>query len=206
MAATYLIAVSGATRETLEGVTALLAAGVLILVGLWLHDKAHASRWQAYLDSRLEGAMGPRTRRGLAFVAFLAVYREAFETVLFYQALWLQLARGAVHAFVGGAAIAAVCLVGLAWLIVSGGARLPIGPFFTATAALLALLAVVLAGQGIAALQEAGVLDVHPIGGPRIPVLGVYPDLFGTTLQVMVALLVVAIVAQRRRQRSPAAR
>jgi high-affinity iron transporter len=107
-----------------------------------------------------------------------------------------------VHAFVGGAVAAVVGLIAIAWLIVRGGARLPIGPFFGATAALLALLAVVLAGQGVAALQEAGVLDVHPIGGPRIPMLGVYPDLFAATLQVVVALLVVAIVAQRRRQRS----
>ena len=143
--------------------------------------------------------MGSRTRGSLAFVAFLAVYREAFETVLFSQALWLQLAPGAAPAFLGGAACAALCLVALGWLIVRGSLRLPIGPFFSATAALLALLAVVLAGQGIAALQEAGLLDVHPIAGPRIPMLGIYPDLLGTTLQAMVALVVIAGVLQRRR-------
>ncbi len=203
VAATYLIAISGATRETLEGVTALLAAAVLLLVGLWLHDKAHADRWKTYLDSRIGEEMGARTRRSLAFVAFLAVYREAFETVLFYQALWLQLARGAAHAFLGGAAAAALCLVAVGWLIVRGGLRLPIGPFFRATAALLALLAVVLVGQGIAALQEAGLLDVHPIDGPRIPMLGVYPDLFGTTLQAMVALVVVAGAVRRSRSARP---
>ena len=203
VAATYLITISGAARETLEGITALLASGILVFVGLWLHDKAHASRWQAYLDSWLGGAMGARTRRSLAFVAFLAVYREAFETVLFYEALWLQLARGAAHAFLGGVAAATVCLVAVAWLIVRGGVRLPIGPFFTGTAALLAILAVVLAGQGVAALQEAGVLDVRPIVGPRIPMLGVYPDLFATMLQLIVALLIVTFVVQRRRQRVP---
>ena len=109
-----------------------------------------------------------------------------------------------MHAFVGGAVAAVVGLIAIAWLIVRGGARLSIGPFFTATAAMLALLAVILAGQGVAALQEAGVLDVHPIGGPRIPMLGVYPDLFAAALPVMVALLIVAIIAQRRRQRSVA--
>jgi high-affinity iron transporter len=199
VAATYLIAISGATREALEGGTALLAAAILLLVGFWLHDKAHADRWTAYLGRRLDGAMGARTRGSLALVAFLAVYREAFETVLFYQALWVQLARGAVDAFLGGAAAAAVCLVALGWLIIRGSLRLPIGPFFNATAALLALLAVVLAGQGIAALQEAGLLDVHPIAGPRLPMLGVYPDLVGTTLQVLVLLLVVAGALRRSR-------
>ena len=199
IAATYLSAISGATREVLEGATALLAAAVLLYVGFWLHDKSHAARWQAYLRDRLEGALGPRTRWSLALVAFLAVYREAFETVLFYQALWLQLQAGAMHAFLGGVAAAVVGLVILGWVMVRGGLRLPIGPFFGTTAALLVLLAIVLAGQGVAALQEAGLLDPHPIGGPRIPMLGVYPDLLGLALQAMVVLIVVAGVAQRRR-------
>jgi high-affinity iron transporter len=203
VAATYLVAISGATRELLEGATALVAAAILLVVGLWLHDKSYAERWEAYLGSRLGGELGARTRGSLALVAFLAVYREAFETVLFYQALWLQLAHDAGHAFVGGAAAAAVSLVVLGWLIVRGSVRLPVRPFFRAMAALLALLAVVLAGQGIAALQEAGLLDVHPIAGPRIPMLGLYPDLFGATLQALVLLLVVAGGLRRSRSARP---
>jgi hypothetical protein len=116
--ASYVITVTGATRETLEGTSALLAAVVLLFVGFWLHDKAHADRWQAYLRGRLEGALGPRTGVSLALVVFLAVYREVFETVLFYQALWFALDEGAVHAFVAGIGAAAVCLVILGGLIV----------------------------------------------------------------------------------------
>ena len=59
-----------------------------------MHDKSHARRWNAYVRQRLSSAMGRSAAWGLAAVSFLAVYREVFETVLFYQALWLQTAPG----------------------------------------------------------------------------------------------------------------
>ena len=190
--ASYVVTISGATREVTEGATALAAAGILLYVGFWMHDKAHARRWQAYVQRRLQGALGRRTAWGLAVVSFLAVYREAFETVLFYQALWLQTAPGSTHALVTGLATAAVVLTGLSWLIVRGSLRLPLGVFFGGTSIALALLAIVLAGKGVAALQGAAILTPYPVGAPRLPLLGVYPDLLGLLLQSALALLVVA--------------
>jgi high-affinity iron transporter len=190
--ASYVVTISGATRELTEGVTALAAAAILLYVGFWMHDKSHAQRWQAYVQRRLQGALGRRTAWGLAVVSFLAVYREVFETVLFYQALWLQTAPGAAHALVGGLAAGAVLLTVLSWLIVRGSLRLPLGVFFGATSVALAALAIVLAGKGIAALQEAAILAPYPVGAPRLPLLGVYPDLLGLLLQTTLALLVAA--------------
>ena len=112
-----------------------------IWVGFWMHDKSHAARWQAYLQSRLQGALGRRATWGLAAVSFLAVYREVFETVLFYQALWLQTAPAGRHALWAGIARAAVVLALLSWLIVRGSLRLPLGVFFGATSIVLAALA-----------------------------------------------------------------
>jgi high-affinity iron transporter len=70
--------------------------------------------------------------------------------------------------------------------------RLPVGPFFGATSALLALLAVVLAGKGVAALQQAGIVPVSPVHGPALPALGLYPSAQGLALQ---AALMIAIAA-----------
>jgi high-affinity iron transporter len=189
--ASSLVTISGATREVTEGLTALAATGVLLYVGFWMHDKAHAQRWDAYLRRRLRGALGHRATWGLAAISFLAVYREVFETVLFYEALWLQTAPGGQHALVAGFGVAAVVLAVLSWLIVRGSLRLPLGVFFGATALVLAGLAIVLAGKGIAALQEAAVLSPHPLPAPRLPLLGIYPDLLGLVLQAALALLVV---------------
>ena len=85
---------SGATREVTEGLSALVAAAILLYVGFWMHGKSQARQWQAYLDRRLAGALAGRTLWALAFVSFLAVYREAFETVLFYEALAVQAGPG----------------------------------------------------------------------------------------------------------------
>jgi len=164
-----------------------------------MHDKSHAARWAAYLRTRLHGALGRRATWGLAAVSFVAVYREVFETVLFYQALWLQTAPGARHALMGGLVVAAVALVLLSWLIIRGSLSLPLGIFFGATSMVLAALAVVLAGKGIKALQEAGVLAPHPVAAPSMPLLGVYADGLGLVLQLALVLVLVVGFTWRTR-------
>ena len=77
--ASYVINISGATREVTEGVTALIAAAILLYVGFWMHSKSYARQWQDYLARRLQGALSGRTMGALALVSFLAVYREAFR-------------------------------------------------------------------------------------------------------------------------------
>ncbi len=199
LAASYVVTLSGASREVTEGVTALIAAGMLLYVGFWMHRNAQAARWTAYLRSQVEAALSGRTRWALASIAFLAVYREAFETVLFYQALWIEAGPSGRLAVLGGFATAAVGLVLLGWLILKMGLRLPVGWFFGVGAALMAVLAVVLAGKGIAALQQAGRLPVEPVDLPTIPSLGVYPTWLGVLTQLAIVVLIVAAVAYSRR-------
>jgi len=192
--ASYVMVISGATREMTEGVTALVAAAILLYVGFWMHRKAYADRWRTFLQDQLRDALSARTMWALAIVSFLAVYREAFETVLFYQALWIQAAPAYVPVL-GGLLAAAVALVVLSWLILRGSIRLPIGLFFGATSLLLALLAVIFVGKGVAALQEAGTLPIDPVNVPAIPALGVYPNLLGLALQVALILLIGGVFA-----------
>jgi len=192
VAASRMVTLSGASRETTEGVIALIAAGMLLSVGFWMHGKAYSARWRAFIDERLGGAVSRRATWALALLSFLAVYREAFETVLFAQALWQQAGPDGRHAALGGFAVALAALAALGWVIVRGSVHLPVGVFFGATSALLALLAVVFAGKGVAALQEAGVVPVSPVHGPALPVLGLYPSAQGLVLQ---AALMVTIAA-----------
>ncbi len=190
--AAYVVEVSGASREMTEGVTALLAAAILLYVGFWLHDKMHARRWKEFIEDRVHGALSSGTLWGIALVAFIAVYREVFETVLFYQALWLQAGDGGHNMVLAGFLSAALLLVVLSWLIFRFSVRLPLRLFFGINSALLYLLAIVFAGKGIAALQEAGKLPVDPVSFPRIDLLGIYPNLQGLLAQA--ALLILAAV------------
>jgi high-affinity iron transporter len=201
-----LIAISGAQREVTEGVTALVSAGVLLYVGFWLHSKSSAARWSAFIRGRMAGAAGGfglKAGLAIALVAFLAVYREVFETVLFYQALWLQAGEAGRSAVLIGFAAGAAALVLLAWAIVRFSLRLPLSLFFGVSAAMLAVLSVVFAGQGIAALQEAGKLPVSPLDFPAVPLLGIYPNLQGLLLQLA---LVAVIIGGWLMVRAPARR
>ncbi len=187
-----LIAISGAHREMTEGITALVAAGLLLYVGFWLHSKANAARWNQFIKDQMTTALSGSALFSITLVSFLAVYREVFETVLFYQALWVQAEGSAQTGVLAGFAIGVAALAALAWLIARFSLRLPLGTFFAASSMLLAVMAVVFAGQGIAALQAAGKLASNRIDFPAIPLLGIYPNLQGLTLQL--ALLTIIVI------------
>jgi high-affinity iron transporter len=189
LVATRLVAVSGASRELTEGFGSLLAAAVLVSVGIWMHGKSQADAWQRYVKARMTNALSRGSAWFMFMLAFLIVYREAFETVLFYVALWSQGNHGAV---IGGAATAALALAAIAWLMLRFSRRLPFGKFFSISAILMAVLAVVLAGKGVAALQEAGWLHLTLVPAPRIELLGVHPTLQGLLAQAAVLAMLVA--------------
>jgi high-affinity iron transporter len=199
-AATWLISISGASRELTEGFGSLLAAVVLISVGVWMHGKGQADAWQAYIRERLSKALNRESAWFLCLLAFVVVYREVFETILFYAALWSQ---GAGAAVIGGAAAAVACLGLIAWALLSYSKRLPIGQFFTYSSWLMAALAVVLAGKGASALQEAGLLDIGPIAGvPRIELLGLYPTWQGVLVQALTTIVLLAAFGLNHRRTS----
>jgi high-affinity iron transporter len=197
-AASYLLEITGANRELTVGVSALLASAMLLYVGFWLHKRSYAQAWQAFIREQVTAALGKRTLWAMAGISFLAVYRELFEIVLFYQTLWAQAGPEGQGAVLAGIAAAAVALAAIAWAILKYSVRLPIGPFFTATSALLVLMAVVFVGHGVAALQEAGVLHFTPTHFISLPLLGVHPSVQGLASQGLVLLLVVAGIAANR--------
>ena len=187
--AAYAFDISGANRELTEGFSALFAAVILLAVGIWMHQKSLAGRWQIYIREKLSAALTKRSAFFLFLLAFVAVYREVFETILFYIALWTRGNGGAILAgLVAGAAALAV----IAAIMLRTSRRLPIGQFFGWSSLLIAVLAVVLAGKGVAALQEAGMVPAMAVDGPRIELLGVYPSLLPLVAQAIVLVVAVA--------------
>ena len=204
-AAAELVQISGANREVIEGVTALVASAMLLYVGYWLHNKSSARAWQGFIKERVGTALADGTLWAMALVSFLAVYREMFETVLFYQALWVQAGDAGQGAFFGGAAAAVVALAAAGWTMFRFGVRLPLGPFFAAMSILMCLLAVVLAGKGVAALQEAGAIGTDLVNAPALPWLGVFPTWQTLGAQALVLAIVIGgLVFTRRTGRPPA--
>lgn len=193
--AAYVIDVGGAQRELLEGCTALFAAVMVLWLGVWMHDRRHAAAWQDYIKSSLVSGGG---RFGFAVLAFFSVYRELFEVILFYETLWLQAGPAGHNAVLAGGATALVLLVGLAWVILRGSAKLPLSLFFTINAALLCVLSVVFAGHGIKALQEAGVLGTRPVAFFEFDWLGIHADAYSLGAQALALLAIMFLYGRSR--------
>jgi high-affinity iron transporter len=190
--ATYLVNVSGASREMTEGFSAIFAAVVLLAVGIWMHQKSLAGRWQAYVQQKLSAALNGKSMLMLFLLAFVTVYREVFETVLFYAALWTE-ENGAY--LLAGLGLGIAILAGIAAILLRSSARLPISQFFAASSALVGILAVVLIGKGAAALQKVGLIPDTPVSLPRIELLGVYPSLQPIAAQLVILMIIIASIA-----------
>ncbi len=199
IAARTVISVSGAGREAFEGATILVATAVLFWVSYWLISKAEAERWQAFVRSRVEQAVGRGALYGFGFLSFMVVFREGFETVLFYEALAARSGGAAgqtllLSGFLFGSAALGLLYVAFAKL----GPKIPMRAFFNVTGGLLYFMAFRFAGAGVRELQDAGIVPVTPLvflpdSSLLGDWLGLYP--FAEPLALQAVLLAAAAFA-----------
>jgi len=188
--AQHFVNISGASREIMEGVAALLAAIVLFYVGFWMHSKTNASNWQAYIHDNIHRHLSTGTLWGIAALAFIAVYREVFETVLFYQALLTQSLPSQFMSIGTGFIAGVVVLAMIAYLMIKYSLRLPIRKFFLFTTYLMLALSFVLIGKAVAALQEAALINISPLPiHLDIAWLGIHATWEGILSQLLIVLL-----------------
>jgi high-affinity iron transporter len=192
---TVLQAIPG-SKDIIEGLTLLVAVGVLFSVSYWLISRVEAAKWQAFIREKVTTALDHGGGRALAFVAFLAVYREGAETALFYQALFnegshvvLPITLGII---VGFAALAVIFS-----LFYRFGVRIPLRPFFSVTSVLLYYMAFVFMGKAVRELQEGNALPISIIHGfPTVEALGLYPTWQTLLAQLLLLALFVFALAK----------
>lgn len=193
--ASTVIEIAPVDREILEGATALLAVAVLFAVTFWLVSRLEQRRWMEFMRARVAAAVATGGAIAFAGLGFTAVYREGFETALFYQALSL-FTEGLTLWVIAGALVAAVALAGVGYAIFVLGRKLPIRPLLIAGASILLVLSVTFAGNAVRALQEGDVIAVIPIEGEwaRLPlfvaeITGIHPTVQGIAVQAAMLLL-----------------
>jgi high-affinity iron transporter len=189
--------ITPAKREALEGATMVVATVVLFYVSYWLLSKMEVAKWNHFVKSKVQDALTSGSGLALATAAFLAVYREGFETVLFYKALFLTGGQGGgTMPILGGILVGSVAMVGVYIAINRFGLRLPLKPFFGVTSAFLYYMAFVFAGKGVAELQEGGFIPTTILpSAPRLPALGIYPTVESLLVQgILIVLLLLALV------------
>jgi high-affinity iron transporter len=196
-----LFTITPGQREAIEGGTMLLAAGMLFYVSYWLLSKIEAAKWNAFVRGKMQSALTSGSGMALTAVAFLAVYREGFETILFYKALFASAGAAGTVSVLAGMAVGAVGLIAVYLAINQLGLRVAMKPFFAITGVMLYYMAFVFAGKGIAELQEARLVPLTIVEwAPRIPALGIYPTVESLAVQgVLVVLAVIAAAWALRR-------
>jgi high-affinity iron transporter len=163
-------------------------------MGFWLHRTTEIGRWTKFINGKVKTALEGKRLFGLAAISFMAVFREAFETVLFLRALWLEGGMSTKWAMSAGAFGAFTLIIFLAWIILKYAAKIPIRKLFDFSASLMTLLAVILIGKGIHSLQETGLLGVtaSPIN-LRFDLIGFFPTLETTLAQLIILVLALSL-------------
>jgi high-affinity iron transporter len=181
-------------RELIEGFTGLVAASMLLYVSYWLHSNTSVKGWQRQIHRRTAEALTTGSLVGLATLAFLAVFREGAESVLFFLGMAAAISTGDLLIGLG---IGAAGLVVLGALIMVIGVRIPMRPFFAIAGVLVFYLCFKFLGTGIHALQIAGVLPTTAATYlPASDLFGISPTWQTTIPQILLLILAASVLLE----------
>ena len=191
------------SQEIIEGVAALTAVAVLFYVSNWMISKSESAVWSQYIEGKVASSAARGSMFALGFTAWLAVFREGAEVILFYQPLMQESNAKMVWL---GFVVGCVLLVAVFLAIRLLSIKLPLKPFFLGTSILMAVMSICFLGAGIKELIEGGVIDAayhdwFPLNDV-LDILGIYP-LYETLIPqfILLVITVVTFAVQIRRNR-----
>ncbi len=177
---------NGVHNDLLEGVTILAAAALMLYVSGWLLLRQDPRSWQQFLRAKADEALSRQTGIAVASLAFLAVFREGAETVLFIHAL-AQSSGGWSAGLIAGLAVGAVILMVLFFAINVLTRRLPLRPLFIVTSGFLFLMALKFIGEAIQEFQEQQIVPYTEMRGTNwLSGVGLNPTLEAIATQLFV--------------------
>ncbi len=197
----WLINISGQNREIMEGLISLFAVIILSFVGFWLHNNSHAEKWKKFVEEKIGKQLQKEKMFGLAFFSFMVVFREAFESILFLQAINLETTPTNKSA-IGLGVLAAFGLIALlGFLFLRYSKKIPVRQLFLYSSWGISLLAVILLGKGIHSIQESGWISMtnSPIV-VNIDWLGIYPTIETIFSQLILFGIVLALYYSNSRK------
>ncbi|WP_431029408.1 FTR1 family iron permease [Lysinibacillus sp. LZ02] len=190
---------SGTNREMIEGWVGLVAAIMMIGVGVWLHSKSTVQSWNTYLSKQMGHAISKGSVLAMAFISFLSVFREGAETILFYAGI---IPKIEVFDFVLGIVIAVIILIIVALALTKVSGKIPIHKFFFVATIMIYILAFKIIGTSIHTLQLTDVVSTNVVDVlPVMSAIGFYPTV-ETILGQLVLLFIWAFVSWKQRKHS----
>jgi high-affinity iron transporter len=189
--AQYIIEISGVNRELIEAIAGISAVAVLFWVSFWVLNKVETKKWIEFVKAKVWKATTTGSVLVFVMLSFFTVYREGFETVLFYQAM-LSFAKYMELYVIAGLVLGLAIIVGVVFLIRKLGKKLPLRVLFGLTMGIGAYMSIAFMGNTIRSFQEAGYIPTtHMIGIiPRLDInlvkmTGIHPTLETTIAQIL---------------------
>ncbi|QYN43239.1 FTR1 family iron permease [Gilliamella sp. ESL0443] len=189
-----IVGLSGANQEIMEGCAMLLATVMLFFISNWMLSKSESIAWKNYVEGKVQNAVSTGSSFALGFAAFLAVFREGAETIIFYQAM-LADANEHMDMVWYGLGVGMFVLAFVFVIIRFGTVKLPLKPFFIGTSALMYLMAIAFAGGGVKELQEADIIPVTSVDFVHsVEILGIYPTVETLLPQLFMVVAVIGSI------------
>jgi len=196
--AQFIIEISGASRDLIEAIAGISATAVLFWVSFWILNKVETKRWIEFVKAKVWKATATGSVMVFAMLSFFTVYREGFETVLFYQAMF-SFAKYMEWYVVLGLVAGMAVILGIVFIIRKMGKKLPLRVLFALTMAVGAYMSIAFIGNAVRELQDLGYISTtHMIGIiPRLDInlasmTGIHPTLETVIAQLMLLSVYVA--------------
>lgn len=210
--AQFVIEISGASKELIEAIAGISAVAVLFWVSFWILNKVETKKWIEFVKAKVWQATTTGSVMVFAMLSFFTVYREGFETVLFYQAM-LSFAKNMETFVLLGLVLGLAVIISVVFIIRKLGKKLPLRVLFGLTMGIGAYMSIAFIGNAIREFQEVGYITTTHMFGiiPRLEInlatmTGIHPTLETTVAQIVllsiyiVGSLYILILQPRRKK------
>ncbi|MCH5141186.1 FTR1 family protein [Mammaliicoccus sciuri] len=179
----------GSKRELTEGLVGIGSVILMIIVGIWLHSKSSLDSWQNFINKNMDKAMSTGSIVTFGLVAFLSVFREGAETIIFYLGI---VGKISTWSLILGIIVASVILALIAIFFNQITKWIPIHRLFFIMSLFIFILAFKILGVSIHTLQILNIVPQHTINHlPFIDLIGFYPTYETLIPQLALVILVV---------------
>lgn len=213
-AAQYLIEISGVGKSMIEPIAGVSAVGVLFWVSFWILNKVETKKWIEFVKAKVWKATTTGSVMVFVMLSFFTIYREGFETVLFYPAM-LSFAKYMEWYVAAGLILGLGIIAAVAFVVRKFGKKLPLRVLFALTIGIGAYMSVAFMSNVVREFREVGyVPTTHVAAIPRLDInaasmTGVHPTLETTVAQlVLIAIYLIGsayvLIIQPRRQKAVA--
>ena len=188
----------GSTRELTEGLVGIGSVILMIIVGIWLHSKSSLDSWQNFINKNMDKAMSTGSIVTFGLVAFLSVFREGAETIIFYLGI---VGKISTWSLILGIIVASVILALIAIFFNQITKWIPIHRLFFIMSLFIFILAFKILGVSIHTLQILNIVPQHTINHlPFIDLIGFYPTYETLIPQLALVILVVIYYAMSKKK------